>query len=141
MENQKPEAKKKERDPLLSLKYKGYCRAHTPPGDRTSYEDLLSFAKFFLCKHSHRLWKDPVWDQYTDEEILVEYFAHLFANNKEMKADFEVAINAGTEMYGEDIYGWLDRMVAENQAEMSKKAEELPEKISFSPETNKDIEE
>lgn len=133
--------KKKRNDPLVPLKYRGYCWAHTPPGDDTSMEDFVLFAKFFLCRQTKRLWKDPVWESYSEEEILVEYFAHLFAADKSAKTEFEISEFSGTDVYGEDIYDWLDRKVVENQAEMKKKQEELPEKISFSPEDNKDNEE
>lgn len=132
--------KKPEFDRLRNLKFKGYCRAHTPPGEDTSLGDLVDFAKFFLCRHSKRLWKDPVWDQYTDEEILIEYFAHLFSKDEKLKAEFETQINAG-EVISEEIYEWFDRKIAENQEEMKQKLESLPEKISFSPEKNEDKEE
>ena len=133
--------KPKERDPLLQLKYKGYCLAKTPPGDGTTLEDLVNYAKFALCKMSRRLWKDPIWDQYTDEEILIEYFANLFAKDEKVCKDFEVSIDSGTEIYGDDIYDWLDKKVAENQKEQEKKLSELPDRISFSPEQSIDKEE
>jgi hypothetical protein len=104
-------------------------------------EDLISFAKFFLCKHAKLLWKDPVWDSYTDEEILIEYFAHLFAKDEIARKDFEVSIDAGTQIYGEDIFEWLDRKVKENQEETKKKLEELPDRVSFSPSKSEDKEE
>jgi hypothetical protein len=131
----------KARDPLIGLKYKGYCWAHTPPGENVKFDDLVSFAKFFLCKQSHRLWKDSIWEEYTDEEILIEYFAYLFAMDEVERKKFEVSIDAGTEIYGEDIFDWLDRKVKENQEEMKAKLEEMPEKVSFSPDSGKDQEE
>lgn len=131
--------KKKESDPLLAIKFKGYCWSQTPPGDKTTITDLVSFAKFFLCKHSNRLWKDPIWDEYSDEEILIEYFAHLFAKDEKTRIDFENQINAGSENSAED-YEWLDQQVKKNQEEMQKKLEEMPDKVSFSPD-NEDKEE
>lgn len=132
---------KKEHDPLRSLKFKGYCWAHTAPGENTTITDLTNFAKFYLCKHAHRLWKDPIWDQYTDEEILIEYFGHLFSKDEVTRKEFEAEINAGTEVYGDDIYDWLDKKIAENQKEMKKKLDEMPDRVSFSPDKNEDIEE
>lgn len=128
-------------DPLKSLKYKGYCWAHTAPGEELGMDDFVNYAKFFLCKTSKTLWKDPIWDDYTDEEIMIEYFAHLFTIDVDARKKFEVEINAGTEIYGEDIYDWLDRKVKENQAENRKVLDAMPEKISFSPDTGKDKEE
>lgn len=139
--NPKPSPKKRPPDPLKSIKYKGYCLAHTPPGENFGMEDLVNFAKFFLCSKVNRLWKDAIWKEYTDEEILIEYFAHLFATNVGERREFEVSIDAGASIYGEDIFEWLDRKVKENQQEMKKKLEEMPEKISFSPESGKDKEE
>lgn len=124
--------KKKEHDPLLSIKFKGYCWSRSAPGEDTTLAGLVSFAKFFLCKHSQRLWKDPIWDEYTDEEILIEYFAHLFAKDEAARNEFEVQINAGSDMY-EAEYDWLDRMVKQNQNENRKKLEEMPDKVSFTP--------
>ena len=140
MDQSKNQSKKKEFDRLRNIKFKGYCWAHTPPGDESSLSDLISFAKFFLCKRAGRLWKDPIWDQYTDEEILVEYFAHLFSDDKGAKEEFELDLNHEEGMVDEDAYAWLERKVAENQEEMKKKMEELPEKISFSPGKNEDKE-
>lgn len=137
----KPLKKKKQVDPLISLKYIAYCRAFTPPGEDTSREEFVEFAKFFLCKQTRRLWKDPIWDDYTEEEILIEYFAHLFSTNAQAKSEFEVKAFSGSDIYGEDVFEWLDRMVKENQEDMAKKLDALPEKVSFSPETNVDKEE
>jgi hypothetical protein len=116
-----------------------YCRAHTPPGEDFTTLDLIQTGKFYLCKTLGYLWEDPIWDKYTDEEILVEYFAHLFSKDETFRKDFEVQIDAGTQVYGNDIFDWLDKMVEENQAEMKQKLEEMPDKISFSP--DKDVEE
>lgn len=95
--------------------------------------------KFYLCKTLGYLWKDPIWDDYTSEEILIEYFSHLYAKDDELRKSLEVVLDVGAEMYGEDVYDWLDRMIEENQAEMSKKLEEMPDKVTFTP--DKDVEE
>lgn len=133
--------KKKEHDPLFALKYKGYCWANTPPGDHATLTDLTNFAKFFLCKHAARLWKDPIWDEYTDEEIMIEYFSHLFSKDETARKEFEVQMNAGEMVYGDDVFDWLDKKIKQNQEEMEKKLDEMPEKVSFSPDKNEDTEE
>ncbi len=132
--DQKPQNNKPV-DKLINIKWLGYVRSQTPPGEDITMRELVLLAKFFLCQHSHRLWKDPIWDTYTDEEILVEYYSYLFAKDEKFRSEFEATINAGTEIYGEDIYEWLDRKVRENQEEMKKKLEEMPDKVSFSPDT------
>lgn len=133
MQNQKNTSKKPKPDILVNIKYKGYCRSQTAPGDKTTLEDFTKFAKFFLCKQTRTLWNDPVWDKYSDEEIMIEYFSHLFASSEEERKAFEVQIDAGVDLYGEDVYAWLDRKIAENQAETKKMLESLPQKVSFSP--------
>lgn len=135
------EKKQKQPDPLVTLKYRGYCLALTPPGENYTIDDFVNYAKFFLCKQTHTLFLDSIWEKYSDEEIMREYFAYYFINNKEARTEFEAKHFSGTETYGEDIYDWLDRMIAENRRDMDKKREELPEKISFSPATNTDKEE
>ena len=119
-------------DPLRSLKFKGYCWSQTPPGEETTLNDLVSYAKFFLCKRVNKLWKDPIWEEYSDEEILIEYFAHLFVEDAEAKREFEMDIDSNAAKY-EEAYEWLDRMVKQNQEENRKMLEEMPEKISFVP--------
>lgn len=129
---------KKQRDPLLGLKYKAYCLVHVPPGESMKIEDLVNLGKWYLCNTLGYLWKDPIWEQYTDEEILIEYFSHLFAKDKELQNEFKAQISNGED--DEDIYAWLDQKIAENEAERKQKLEELPEKVSFSPD-GKDVEE
>ena len=85
------------------------------------------------------MWKDPIWDTYTQEEILIEYYAYLYELDEKVKHEFEVGLDAGAEVYGEAIYDWLDRMVEENQEVVKRQLAEMPDKVSFSP--NKDTEE
>lgn len=131
---------KPRRDVLEPLKFKGYCWAFTPPGEDTSFEDFVNFAKFTLCRKCNRLWKDPIWEAYTDEEVLIEYFAHLFSTDEVRRKEFESKLATEAGDY-EDIYDWLDRKVAENQAENAAKVAAQPDSIVFEPGKNKDVEE
>lgn len=121
------------KDPFSPLKFRGYCWAFTPPGNDFTLEDFVLFCKFYLCNKTATLWKDPIWDRYTDEELMTEYFAYLFSNDPDKKSEFEASRNLGSDLYGEDIYEWLDRKIAENQREMEEQLESLPDNISFSP--------
>lgn len=87
------------------------------------------------------LWNDPLWDSYTDEELLIEYFSHVFASDEAARKNFEVEMDVGADIYGEDIYDWLDSKIKENQEEMTQKLDNLPEKISYVPDKNEDKEE
>jgi len=125
-------SKKQVRDSLRSLKFLGYCRSQTPPGEGMTFEDMVNFAKFFLCNKTNTLWKSEVWNTYTQEEILIEYFSLRFNADEEARQEFETQMGMGEEDHTE-VYDWLDRMVKENQEEMENKLENLPDKVSFSP--------
>lgn len=124
------EKKQQSKDPLLKVKYVAYCRAFvSATGESMTYEELLNYAKTYLCLKTSRLWKDPIWESYTDEELLVEYYTHLFTNDKDAKKLFEDSIDA----YDKDTYDWLDKMVEKNQKEMDEQAENMEDKVSFNP--------
>lgn len=74
----------------IILKYIAYCTACLPPESvGHGYEDVLRYARFQLCCKTNRLMKDPIWDKYTDEEILIEHYAHNFAVDPDAKINFE----------------------------------------------------
>ncbi len=131
MKTQKPE----EVDRLLPLKHIGYCWSQMPPSDEggVEYADFLEHAKFSLCRLTNRLMKDTVWDEYTSEEILAEYFAHVFSSNKDAREKFEAQLGGASE----EMHDWLDRMIAGNQGETDKKIAELglEDSLSFVPGT------
>jgi len=67
-----------------------------------------------------------VWDNYTDEQIIIEYYAILFEKDPKFRAEFEA--ETGTPI--EDDIDWMEREIARNQAEFgaakteNKKSEE-----------------
>jgi hypothetical protein len=124
----KPKVQKPKQDQFYTLKYKGYCRSQTPPDRDMQLDDFVRFAKNFLCVATGTLWKDPIWDTYTTEEILIEYYSHLYSKDEKFKKEFETALNMT-----DDTYAWLDKMVDKNQKEMGTKKEELPERVEYSP--------
>ena len=120
---------KKKRNPNagINLKYIGYCLAMMPPEEaEPSYEDFVEYAKFQLCDNYKVLRKDPVWDTYTDEEILIEYYALMYKNNEEVRKDFEIILSGKDP----DVYDWFDDQIKKNQEELGSK---VGEDISFSP--------
>ena len=121
------------KDPLLALKHIGYCWSQTPPSEdgSVSYEDFVAHAKFSLCRLTHTLMKDPIWESYTIEEILVEFYAHIFSLNKDERIQFEATLQGSNP----DIYDWLDKMVEKNQEETNQKIKEmgLEDSLSFTP--------
>lgn len=120
-----------QKDSLLPVKYMGYCMSQMPPEDQNStFEDFVRFAKFQLSLEKHVLMEDPIWDKYTDEQILVEYFAGLYARSKEERERLEVQL-AGSDP---DINEWFDKMIEKNQEEMAEKAKSYEDKVRFVPE-------
>ena len=125
--SKKPQENK---DPLVKFKHIGYCRAFvSATGDKMTYDDLLNYAKSFLCLKTNTLWKDPIWDSYGDEELLSEYYMHLYSTDKDARKGFEDSIDA----YDKETYDWLDKMVENNQKEMKAKSDDMEDNVSFAP--------
>lgn len=123
--------KKTKKDPLRRLKYIGYCAACTPP-EKTSFEDFIRFAKTYLCVQNRVLFKDPIWETYGDEEIIVEYFAHVFAKDPDKKTEFELQIEAKKSDYDEFLE-FANKSIEDNAVELEDKAAEMEDSVSFSP--------
>ena len=111
-------------DTLLRLKFMGYCLAHLPPknvpGD---FSDFVAFAQFQLAQEFGVLTKDPVWDRYTDEEILIEYFGLLFTKNDDAKTEFEGVLYGKS---SDDDISWIQQQLEESES--------MEDEVSFRPE-------
>ena len=120
---------KTEDDLLFKIKHRAYFLAKLPTD--TTLLDLFSYAKFQLAAKTHKLLKDPIWDAYTDEEILQEYFAYLFQENETFRNEFATLIGQVSDTITEDDFGkWADQEILNNQKELLKT---LPDKISYKP--------
>ena len=69
--------------------------------------------------------KDPIWDEYTSEEILVEYYALLFHNSKDQAEKFLQKING----VNSSDYDWIIEQSGEQEAVMGEE-----DVVSFNPE-------
>jgi hypothetical protein len=128
-------SQKKAPDPFYRLKYMGYCLSQmTPTGVPTTFEDYVNYAKFHLSLDKHVLMEDPIWDKYTDEGILVEFFANIFSKSKEKLKEFESTFK-GYMSEIDEFNAWADRMIEKNKIELEEKAKTLEDKVSFTPET------
>lgn len=117
---------------LFRLEYMAYCMSQMPPKDVPStLEDYVRFAKFQLSVDKHLLMEDPIWDKYTDEEIIVEFMANLFMKNPKKLEEFEAKLLGSDD----NIYDWFDKKIAENQKEIASKIESMEESVKFVPET------
>lgn len=124
--------KKIERDPYRNIKYMGY-RLSELPSPYNIY-DLVRYAKFQLAIMSKRLLKDPIWDEYTAEEILVEFFGHQFVEDEGLKAEFEKQLGLG--LKGVDEFNdWADKQIAKSRIENEKILGGVEDKVSFNPST------
>lgn len=122
---------KKKRDPLKRLKFMGYCMSQLESGTIT-LDDYIRYAKFFLCSKTRTLMKDPIWDSYTAEEILVEFFAHQFEINQKFLEEFEVSLMDDRGQSG-DFNDWADMMIDKERRILEKTLGGMEDRISFDP--------
>lgn len=127
--NQK-ETKKKSKDPFFGLKYKAYFLSELPQS--ISIEDLVRWAKFHLSIKTKTLLKDPIWDTYTKEEILIEFFAHQFHDDPQKLREFEIQLGND---YGdlESFADWADSQMGIAKKERDRTLLDMEERIVFNP--------
>lgn len=119
-------------DRFFGLKYIGFCLSSLPPEESIiEFVDFVNFCKFQLCKINHKLMLDPIWELYNEEDILAEYYAHLFASSKEEKDRFEGNLKG----MDDTLYDWFDEQIAKNKIELEAKSKNLEEVIEFDPNT------
>jgi hypothetical protein len=124
--------KKDEKDPFFALKYIAYHRTGLPKdSEEIDPETLISFAKWQICKVRNILWNDPIWDSYTEEEILIEFFAIKFDESEDLRKEF------GDLMIGpskKDL-DWFEQM---EQAYVTEKQGTIEEDPKLEPEEFED---
>ncbi len=126
---------KKKSDPLFNIKYIAFCKAALPPEsyDKTTFGDFVEHAKTTLCIATKTLLKDPIWDNYTDEEILVEYFIHIYAKDNKKRDEFENEIK-GQNFTEDDWMDWVNKEEAKANKEREEKLlAESEDDLSFTP--------
>lgn len=120
--------KKKKIDPYRNLKRLGYNLSQLP--DKYNLKDLVRYAKFYLASKTNKLLKDPVWDQYTSEEILVEFYAYLM-EDKEYRLKFEQ--ESGIKGEVDDFASWAEKKIQEDSKIRDRVMGEMEENVKFSP--------
>jgi hypothetical protein len=121
-------------DPLFKIKRIAFRKACLPPKpEPVLLPDFVEFAKVNLCVLTKTLYKDPIWDEYTEADILMEYYMHLFLKDQKSKEDFEIELNGG-KLSQDDWLAWADAQI---EAENKKRNEELlknsEDDLSFNP--------
>lgn len=116
-----------ERDVLHKLKAIAYYRVCGVPKGST-LSQYIDTAKFLLCEKTNTLWKDPIWDSYTDEELLIEYFSYLHHYDEDFKTSFE-NIEGLSERYIQSAADYFDEQIALNEKELEKNMERETEEV------------
>lgn len=112
-QNQKKnQPNQKHNDPFFRIKNIAYNISQLP--STITLADFIRFAKFQICQKKKMLYYDPIWDKYADEQILVEYYAILFDEDKTAREDFEVKANISSEYEAE----WMDQAIEKNKKEL-----------------------
>lgn len=131
MDQKKPQdPKKKTKDPLFRIKYLGYNMSQLPEGAK--FQDFVRFCKFHLCVKSGRLMKDPIWESYTPEAIVVEFFAHRFVVDEDFRAQFEFAMEVGKSVV-DDFNAWADKQIGQARKEREEMRNGVEDRIQFDP--------
>lgn len=117
-------------DPLLRIKYLGYSLAKLSSAPNMS--DFVRYAKFQLCVRTKRLMKDPIWDTYTKEEILVEFYALKFDTDKKYLQEFEVQL-LGLPGATNDFSDWADREMAKEAKMKEHTLDNMEQRVEFNP--------
>lgn len=124
-----PTPKIKQPDLFLNLKHIGYCWSQNSL--ESTYKDYVRYAQFQLCVLNKKLMKDPIWDDYTEEEILAEYYAHCCRLDEDFKKEIELRL-AASEII--DFSDWADLQMKKTREEADAKIIGQADRVEFQPE-------
>lgn len=113
-------SKKQKKDPFHRIKYAAYCLVKG--ADDFGYADLVRHAQFQLCVLNHTLLNDPIWKTYSDEHILMEWYAHRFDKDEEYLKEFERKLDRE---YSDDDLEWFNKQIKQNQKEIKEKTKDF----------------
>lgn len=93
-------------------------------------DDFIDYARQYICDKKAILFLDPIWDRYTSEDILTEYFSIRLKEDDLFKMNMEASF-VTLSKEDEDFF---NRMTAEYEAKkVDKEAPEvLPDTIEDS---------
>jgi hypothetical protein len=122
---------KKKRDPYRNLKFIGYKKGQLP--ERYTLKEFTEFCKMQLASKTRTLLKDPIWDSYTSEELIIEFYAHQFLENDKARMMFETELGSGNETVDE-FSAWADKQIQKEAKIRDGVLGESEDSIKFSPE-------
>lgn len=139
MSQKKTKSQKKEsKDPFGRLKYIAYCRNFMAP-EEFSLSELTKYAKNYLCLNKKVLYYDPIWDLYTEEAILIEFYSLRMWEDDDYRQDIETAIKGAGKTEADD-FSWMEKRQAEEDAKRDERIKELKEEADFSYSSEKNEE-
>src|SRR5690348_9879206 len=107
LKNQPVNTEDESYDPFIGLKYIAYHRSVLGGLEDVKTDDeLLQNAKWQICKARNILFKDPIFDTYSAEELMIEFFTIQFDENEEAKEAFKLKMQGKTK----PAYEWFDDM-------------------------------
>ena len=126
-ENIKKLSEEIKNNPFLPFIKRGYYMSTFPL--EYDKEHLVRYAKYVLCKERNMLFYDPIWNSYTDDYLLDEFYAVMIEKNKEYRESLELAlgIKSTNDLEKEDYIADVLEMAAEHEREEKKKEESIME--------------
>jgi len=82
----------------------------------------VQYARYYVSNKKNLLFSDPIWNNLTKEEILIEYFCLRFDEDETFRGEF-IAQLRGVK---EDDYAWFEKMEKQH-LEKTKDLEEIDE--------------
>lgn len=123
------------KDIFFKLKQRAFNQCFLPD-DGISLSDFVIFCKMHLCNTYKIPTKSTVWDEYTDEDIIIEYFSIKFLKDTSFKDEF-ISQKNGTSLMDhtmdeDEFFKWAEKQEMDQKKELEKlKAE--GDTIHFSP--------
>lgn len=77
--------------------------------------------------NTNTLMKDPIWDEYSDEELLAEFFAHIYAKDEESANELKAEVT-GEKVSDDEWLEWAD-------SQMADAPEEYEDSLEFTPDS------
>lgn len=123
------------KDQFHNLKLIAYKRA-TLEGDTVDLDDFVEFCRMHLC-HTYKVpFNSSVWDSYTDEQVMIEYFALKFIREEKFRSEFEnklKGIEPVEELSEDEFLEWAKQMEINNRKEVEELKQSMEKSIDFTP--------
>ncbi len=122
-------------DQLKNLKNIAYRMVQTGDKlDNGTFEDFVNFCKNKICIAKNKYLFDPMWDNYSEEEIIIEYYTLQFSKDAELVTAFENVLQFGDGNTSDNPdFDWMEAEVKKNEEALKRYNEDKPDEFSMSP--------